>query len=275
MLGSRTVGALSRDMQRIVKTILVAAVGMTASGLGAQTLRGSHSSVDLMYTSARSHDLAFLQSRADIYEAARLGELKLLNMTMNMTLDHVAFPFVLPNTYRFIDSLAAAYHAGCGERLVVTSGARPSGEQPRNASPLSVHPTGMAVDFRKSRTPACLNWMRTSLLVLEQRHVVEATEERHPPHFHVAVLAQQPERYAAQLARGVAPSAPGAIGAPRVQTASGFLADQSSSSSTYRVRAGDNLWTIAQHHNTTPKAIQALNGLKTTRLRVGQHLKLP
>jgi hypothetical protein len=159
----------------------------------AQTLRGSPASVDLMYTTAEGEKLQFLRTTADIYEAARVGALKLITVTEDLELDHATFPFVLPATKRFADSLAGEYHKGCGERIGVTSGARPMDKQPRNASPKSVHPTGMAVDFRKPRNPACLQWMRQNLLKLEDAHVIEATEEQHPPHFHVAVLHQQHE----------------------------------------------------------------------------------
>ena len=146
-----------------------------------------------MYATAQSHDLQFLRTTSDVYEAAKVGALKLINVTDNVDLERATFPFVLPATLRFTDSLAKEYHSACGERLVVTSGARPIDEQPRNASPKSVHPTGMAVDFRKPRNPVCLDWLRKSLLDLESRHVVEATEERHPVHFHVAVLHQDRE----------------------------------------------------------------------------------
>lgn len=268
---------LGRVMRGFLGVVTVAAAVAAVSGLGAQTLRGSPASVDLMYTSARTHDLAFLQTPADLYEAARLGELRLLGVTNDMTLQRVLFPFVLPNTKRFVDSLAAAYHGGCGERLVVTSGARPVDLQPRNASPLSVHPTGMAVDFHKP-TGACLTWLRTNLLVLEQRHVIEATEERHPPHFHVAVLNQLPERRAGQLASATVPPPPKPNVPQRVQAASGEIAGPATGAAagtTYRVRAGDNLWVIAQRLNTTTKKLQTINQLGTSRLRVGQQLKLP
>lgn len=256
-----------------MRSLFAAAAIAVATTAGAQTLRGSHASVDLMYTSARSNDLAFLESTKDLYEAVRLGDLKLLSVTNDMTLQRVTFPFVLPNTKRFVDSLAAAYHAGCGERLVVTSGARPSNLQPRNASPRSVHPTGMAVDFHKP-SGKCLAWLRTNLLVLERRHVIEATEERRPPHFHVAVLDQEPERHATQLAsatgaRGSAPTR----SAADAQVASGDVGARHGSS--YRVRAGDNLWTIAQRFDTTVEAIKKKNRLRTSRLRVGQKLTLP
>src|SRR3954470_20012362 len=172
----------------------------------AQTLRGSPASVDLMYTTAHQRDLQFLRTPDDIYEAAKVGAVKMISITNDLDLERVTYPFVLPNTLRFADSLAAQYHAGCGERIVVTSGARPLDKQPRNASPKSVPPPGMAVDFRKPQNPVCLAWMRKSLVALEDAGVVEATEERHPPHFHVAVLHQRAEP-AFQLAAGdVAPT---------------------------------------------------------------------
>src|SRR4051812_1526910 len=172
----------------------------------AQTLRGSRESVDLMYSTAQSRDLQFLRTTADVYEAARVGALQLITMTDDLELERATFPFVLPATKRFADSIAAAYHAGCGERIVVTSGARPLDKQPRNASPKSVHPTGMAVDFRRPKTPACLEWLRKSLVDLEDAGVIEATEEKHPPHFHVAVLHQEPERHVQMAAGEVAPA---------------------------------------------------------------------
>ena len=48
--------------------------------------------------------------------------------------------------------------------------------------------------------------MRKSLVALEDAGVVEATEERHPAHFHVAVLRQNPERHIQMAAGDVAPS---------------------------------------------------------------------
>ncbi len=43
----------------------------------------------------------------------------------------------------------------------------------------------------------------------------------------------------------------------------------------YRVRKGDSLWKIAQRFSTTTGAIQSVNGLRTTRLQIGQVLKVP
>ncbi|WP_246325171.1 lytic transglycosylase domain-containing protein [Dissulfurirhabdus thermomarina] len=43
---------------------------------------------------------------------------------------------------------------------------------------------------------------------------------------------------------------------------------------TYRVRRGDSLWLIARRFNTTTQALQKLNNLETTQLRVGQILRV-
>jgi len=257
---------------------MLAALPVAATS--AQTLRGSAASVDLMYSSAHSHDLAFLKTRDDLYAAAASGALELITINDDLTLDKVAYPFVLPNTHRFADSLAKAYHAGCGERLAISSGARPMDEQPRNASPKSVHPTGMAIDIHKPAEP-CLTWLRKNLLALEDAHVIEATEERHPPHFHVAVLKQlrePPFRVAASAAptpaaKTVTAKSSGGKGRP-MASSTGEVA-VGSKQSTYKVRAGDNLWTIAERHNTTVDDLKRINHLTSTRLKVGTELKLP
>ncbi len=44
---------------------------------------------------------------------------------------------------------------------------------------------------------------------------------------------------------------------------------------TYVVRRGDSLWRIARKFRTTTKKIMRINGLTTTRLRVGQVLRIP
>jgi LysM repeat protein len=48
-----------------------------------------------------------------------------------------------------------------------------------------------------------------------------------------------------------------------------------SGSETYVVKSGDNLMKVAKAHGTTVKAIQAENNLTTTRINVGQKLKIP
>jgi hypothetical protein len=65
---------------------------------------------------------------------------------------------------------------------------------------MSVHPTGMAVDLRRP-SGRCLTWLRRTLLAAERRGAIEATEERHPPHFHVAVLPDRVQKAAATPVR--------------------------------------------------------------------------
>jgi LysM repeat protein len=57
---------------------------------------------------------------------------------------------------------------------------------------------------------------------------------------------------------------------PAVQTAK-----MEESVSTYVVKRGDSLWKIASSYGTTVRMIQSVNGLKGSRLRVGQVLKVP
>jgi membrane-bound lytic murein transglycosylase D len=45
-------------------------------------------------------------------------------------------------------------------------------------------------------------------------------------------------------------------------------------SATHVVRRGDSLWIIARRYGTTTQKIQALNGLRTTNLHIGQVLKI-
>jgi hypothetical protein len=82
----------------------------------------------------------------------------------------------------------------------VTSAIRPESTQPSNASPRSVHPTGIAVDLRRP-DGRCLTWLRGVLRSLEARGVIEATEEHWPAHFHVAVFGPRYQAYVASLER--------------------------------------------------------------------------
>ncbi|MEZ4655039.1 MAG: DUF5715 family protein [Candidatus Eisenbacteria bacterium] len=109
----------------------------------------------------------------------------------------------------FIERLSKQYHDATGEKLVVTSLTRPLSQQPRNASDLSVHPTGMAIDFRIPPTRTARRWLENTFLSLESTGVIEATREHHPAHYHVAVFTESYEnyaeiegRYAAQASRG-------------------------------------------------------------------------
>lgn len=167
----------------------------------AQSLRGSPSSVNRMYRYAQRHHRHFYRTIVGVRRAARSGSFVRLTGNADYRLHDVAFPYVTTAARTFVTRLAAEYHDACGEPLVVTSAMRPRSEQPSNASPRSVHPTGMAVDLRRP-DGRCLTWLRGTLRSLEGRGVIEATEEHRPAHFHVAVFAARYRSYLASLDRG-------------------------------------------------------------------------
>lgn len=168
---------------------MVVLAGVTAAGGGSSaSLHGSPASVDLMYDAAESNGLHFYRSAADISKGLKAGALVPIAGTPNVEIAGASFPLALTGTHEFLTRFALEYAASCGEPLTVTSAARPESRHLRNGSPKSVHPTGMAIDLRKPRDGRCLQWVRDQLLELESRGAIEATEEFHPPHFHVAVL---------------------------------------------------------------------------------------
>jgi hypothetical protein len=153
------------------------------------TLRGSKAAVDGAYRRARRDGLPFARSRREIELGARDGEyVRLARSTSSYRLRGVAVPFVRPATRAFVASFGADYRRSCGEPLTVTSAMRPTSMHLANSVQKTVHPTGMAVDLRAPRRAACRTWMRGALLGLERQGVVNATEERHPAHFHVVVF---------------------------------------------------------------------------------------
>lgn len=180
----------------LVATALIAVslIALPEAG-AAQSLRGSHASVSLMYRRAVRGGLDFYETTSDVKRAVVRGELVRLNGNSHYRLTSIDMPYVRPETKAFVLDLAADYHRVCGVPLVITSATRPISRRLANSSELSVHPTGMAVDLRK---PAgrCRTWLRRTLLAAERRGVIEATEERHPPHFHLAVLPSRYEKVA-------------------------------------------------------------------------------
>ena len=185
-------------MQHISRATLVAltlVLAFPTERAAAQSLRGSRASVVRSYKYAEQRDLRFHRTVASVRRAARRGRVVKLSATADYRLHDVSLPYVRPATRAFVVALARRYHAACGERLVVTSATRPSSAQPANASSRSVHPTGMAVDLRRPEG-RCLTWLRRDLLAQERRGRIDATEERHPAHFHVAVYATPRKRAA-------------------------------------------------------------------------------
>jgi hypothetical protein len=172
------------------------ALAMPLAEAVASDLGGSRASIRLQHTVAVRQDYSFLRTAAQIREYVEKARLVEVVANEHLALSKVSFPYARPVVKLFIERLAAQYHAATGELLVVTSLTRPSARQPRNASPLSVHPAGMAVDFRVPATATAREWLEQSLLSLENGALVDATRERYPPHYHVAVFPEAYERYA-------------------------------------------------------------------------------
>jgi hypothetical protein len=167
-----------------------------AAGLG-----GSMSSMRKQYQIARENDFTFLRTSAQVREFVSKERLALVESNDVLLVNKVSFPYARPAVALFIERLAGQYFAATGERLVVTSLTRPTSRQPRNAHRLSVHPTGMAVDLRIPKNSAARSWLESTLLQLEGSGVLDATRERSPAHYHVAVYPTRYEAYVARLPR--------------------------------------------------------------------------
>ena len=227
----------------------------------AQSLRGSQASIERMYEHAKAEKLPFYETSKDVRSAAANGRLVQLGESANVQLHSVAYPYVRPSTRMFVERLSEQYVTECGEPLVVTSAVRPATRQPANSTELSVHPTGMAVDFRRPRNTKCLRWLRSTLLSLEGENVIEATEEHWPAHLHVAVYPTQYTRYATKTAKAESGTQVASRGA--------------STGTMYKVHQGDTLWDIAREHHVSVDAILGANDLSDDVIHPGQELRIP
>jgi hypothetical protein len=164
------------------------------------TLAGSRESMVRQNRIATQLELTFFRTRAEILDHVMRG--RLVHAPGNDDYDVIAaYPYARREVVTFVERLASEYRAGCGEPLVVTSMTRAAARQPANASPLSVHPAGMAVDLRVSARAECVSWIAERLLELEVEGVIDATREYRPPHFHVAVFPNAYAEYEAGIAR--------------------------------------------------------------------------
>lgn len=253
-----------------VLSLLLALASLTlAADAAAQSLKGSPASLDRQNRAARDHDFTFLRTAQSVRAFADKGLLVRVSAGSDVELHGVSYPYARPEVALFVSRLAAQYRAACGERLVVTSLTRPTSRQPRNASERSVHPTGMALDVRYSRSASCRRWLEPVLLSLEKRGVVEATRERFPPHYHVAVYPQLYRTYVDEQARGQATRVADARPATPARSARAVEA------APYKVRRGDSLWTIARAHGTTVAELRSRNNLPGSRIFAGQVLEVP
>jgi nucleoid-associated protein YgaU len=246
--------ALVRVAMLVFVALGTAPLSVTAANT--VSLRGSAASMDEQNDQAKRHDFTFVREASQLRRFAEAGLLVPVAGNVNYRLKDVSFPYARPAVRLFIERLSKQYRQACGEQLVITSLTRPLANQPRNASPRSVHPTGMALDVRRPSAPTCRGWLESTLLYLEEQSVIEATRERAPPHYHVAVFTRDYASY---------------VGLLKTKSPS----QSTTTNSRHIVRRRDTVWHIARLYGTTPADIFAINGLKSSVIRPGQVLKIP
>ena len=240
-------------MRGSVTALALAFVAAFSTPAGAQSLKGSKSSLDVQNRVAQQHDFTYIGTTAQAKRFVELGYLVHVKSNGDYHVNRISHPYARPEVELFISRLGRQYRSACGEQLVITSLTRPTSRQPRNASSRSVHPTGMALDVRRSNSRACRSWLEKVLLSLEGAGVLEATRENSPPHYHIALF---PNQYASYVHRRLADA--------------GRSGEQE-----YRVRSGDSLWSIAQLHGTSISDLRTANELRGSRIYAGQLLTVP
>lgn len=157
----------------------------------AVSLRGSPNSMERQNTVATSLGYDFVETSDALSTLVEEGELVVMPGNGDYdVLETVSYPYARPEVRLFVERLAAQYSEATGEKLVVTSLIRPLSEQPRNSHELSVHPAGIAIDFRISSRRASQQWLESVLLKLERQALLDVTRERWPAHYHVALFPQ-------------------------------------------------------------------------------------
>jgi hypothetical protein len=117
----------------------------------------------------------------------------------------------------------------------------------------------MAVDLRAPTSPACRRWLESTLIALERQRVLDATLERSPLHFHVAVFPDEYLAYVGASSGRADPTLQAAVESPTRHT----------------VRRSETLWAIAKRYGTTPARIRAANGMTSNVIKPGQTLEIP
>ena len=222
--------------------------GLAAAGAQAQSLLGSTSVMERQQGTAIEYGYSFLQTPREVLQFLHSGYLVEVSNSPTLEIHDVSYPYTRPETKLLLDRLSVQYRTACGDKLIVTSLIRPVSEQPANASALSVHPTGMAVDLRIPDKGKCRSWLENTLLSLEKAEVLDVTRERRPPHYHVALFTKAYENYVANL---------------------------KSDRHEYIVRRGDSLYLIADRNNISLASLRAANNLRGDLIRVGQTLLIP
>ena len=252
------------------------------------SLRGSASSLDRQNRAANQASLKRHRTPKALMRSVRRGELVRVTGRGRFELHNVSYPYAHPDLREFLGQLARTFRRICAMDLVVTSLARPISTQPRNASSRSVHPTGIAADLRLP-PKFCRAKFEPILLALEEQGVIEATRERRPPHYHITINppgfrralkagggrleALTPRARSKRQARAKTRKRTRAVSHTarhnRSRARSRALVGQ------YRVRSGDTLWGLAQRWRVTVASIKRANHLRSSKLSLGQLLKIP
>lgn len=243
-------------------TAFLGCILLVPAAVAGQSLAGSPASLTIQNRVARQHNFSYLRTPREVMRFVEQGYLVKVEPNEYFTFGAISFPYARPEVKLFIERLSVQYMAACGERLTITSLVRPEARQPRNASSRSVHPTGMAIDIRRSRSRLCQTWIEDTLLGLEKSEVLEATRERHPAHYHVAVFPRPYAAYVASL------------------EAQGFTLDRLAAQIRrddvrYTVKRGDSLWTIARNYGLTVDALRQANNMDGSQIFAGQVLMIP
>jgi len=257
-------------LKRLITAKLLLALLLCGNLAQAQSLKGSPASIDKQYRTAQSYGLTFVNHAHSVRKHVNVDGLVRVTPSRHMDLHDVSYPYAQSEAALFLSRLSSQYYNRCGEKLVVTSLLRPRDRQPANSVAHSVHPTGMAIDLRVPASASCRAWLEDTLLSLERGNILEATRERFPPHYHVAVFTRRYQAYVAGLG-GAVGRAPGkADVAPATRTV--VYAD---TRGRYVVRKGDTLSEIAARSGVSVSQLRAVNGLRGNLIRAGQKLQIP
>lgn len=249
-------GGRGRRLRGLLPGILSVMLLAPVTALDAASLRPSRPSLLRQVYAAHDHGYPYARSSREVRDLVSRGHLVRLAGNGDYELkERMTFPYARPEVRLFIERLARQYRSRCGEKLTVTSLVRPTSRQPRNASPLSVHPTGMAMDLRVSWKRGCRAWLEGTLIRLETAGVLEAARERYPPHYHVVLFPRPYRDYVERL------------------TGQQVLVDTGVDA--YRVQRGDNLWRIARRHGISVERIREANDLSGNLIKAGQVLAIP
>ena len=247
---------------------------------------------------AQNQDYTFLETSADVWDFVEKGLLVPLNGNSNYKVEDASYPYARPAVKMFVERFSDQYRSQCNEKLVVTSLTRPLSRQPANASDLSVHPAGMAVDLRRSKKASCRRFLERTLASLESKGVLDITRERTPPHYHIAIYPSAYNRYVADLTGTTeakvaqatssdgmkiaklqnAPSYASVVGVSTPEDEKPVAIDAKTAVSDtwqYIVKRGDTLWEIARRNGITVSQLKRDNGLTRSYLMPGQKLTLP